>query len=53
MPRCSFAPFGVDVTVQELRILHAQCNRLTQGEGLPVEMLPLLSQLILTDNNIR
>jgi hypothetical protein len=38
---------------QELRILHAQCNRLTQGDGLPVEMLPALSQLILTDNNIR
>lgn len=34
-------------------MLHAQCNRLTQGEGLPVEMLPVLSELILTDNNIR
>jgi hypothetical protein len=39
--------------LQELRVLHAQCNRLTQGDGLPVEMLPLLSELILTDNNVK
>ncbi len=39
--------------LQELRVLHAQCNRLTQGDGLPVEMLPVLRELILTDNNVK
>ncbi len=55
--RCSLQPRFATVSnlcgEQELRVLHAQCNRLTQGGGLPVEMLPLLSDLILTDNNIK